>query len=83
MLAQRGIEASYKTVRCWTLKFGRAFAQNLRRRRPRPTGRWLCSAITRSRRRGRRQIFVMQAAQNRSGAHPEGLADPMAGEWCR
>ena len=22
MLAQRGIEASYETVRCWTLKFG-------------------------------------------------------------
>jgi transposase-like protein len=40
MLAQRGIEASYETVRCWTLKFGRAFAQNLRRCRPRPTGRW-------------------------------------------
>ncbi len=40
MLAQRGIEASHETVRCWTLKFGRAFAQNLRRCRPRPTGRW-------------------------------------------
>ena len=37
MLAQRGIEASYETIRCWTLKFGRAFAQNLRRCRPRPT----------------------------------------------
>ena len=22
MLAQRGIEASYETIRCWTLKFG-------------------------------------------------------------
>jgi len=40
MLAQRGIEASYETVRCWTLKFGRAFARNLRRSRPKPTGRW-------------------------------------------
>ena len=40
MLAQRGIEASYETIRCWTLKFGRAFAQNLRRCRLRPTGRW-------------------------------------------
>jgi transposase-like protein len=40
MLAQRGIDASYETVRCWTLKFGRLFAQNLRRSRSKPTGRW-------------------------------------------
>ena len=40
MLAQRGIEVSYETVRCWALKFGQAFAQNLRRSRPKPTGRW-------------------------------------------
>jgi hypothetical protein len=39
----------------------------------------LYSAITRSRRRGRQPIFVMQAAQHRSGAHSEALADPMAG----
>ena len=44
---------------------------------------WLCSAITRSRQRGRRQIFVMRAARHRSDAHPEGLADPTAGQWCR
>ena len=30
MLAQRGIEESYETIRCCTLKFGRAFAQNPR-----------------------------------------------------
>ena len=40
MLAQRGIEVSYETVRCWNLKFGREFARNLRRSRPKPTGRW-------------------------------------------
>ena len=40
LLAQRGIEVSYETIRCWTLKFGRLFAQNLRRTRSRPTGRW-------------------------------------------
>ena len=40
MLTQRGIEASYETVRCWTLNFGQAFARNLRRSRPKPTGRW-------------------------------------------
>jgi putative transposase len=40
LLAQRGIEVSYETVRCSTLKFSRLFAHNLRRTRPRPTGRW-------------------------------------------
>jgi transposase-like protein len=37
---RRGIEASYEMVRCWTRKFGRAFARNLRRFRPKPTGCW-------------------------------------------
>ena len=37
LLAQRGIEVSYETVRCWTRKFGQVFASNLRRaRRRRP-----------------------------------------------
>jgi len=28
-------------------------------------------------------MFVMQATQHRSGAHPEALADPTAGSWWR
>lgn len=40
LLAQRGVEVSYETIRCWTLKFGRQFAHNLRRSRPSPMGRW-------------------------------------------
>ena len=40
MLAERGIDVSYETVRCWTMKFGRSFAQNLRRRGTSPSGRW-------------------------------------------
>ena len=39
-LAERGIEVSYETVRRWIAKFGPAFARNLRRLRPRPTGKW-------------------------------------------
>jgi putative transposase len=27
LLAQRGIEVSYETIRCWTLKFGGLFAR--------------------------------------------------------
>ena len=34
LLAERGIQVSYETIRCWTRKFGRAFARNLRRSRP-------------------------------------------------
>ena len=46
MLAQRGIEVSRETVRCWVIKFGPLIAANLRRRRQPPTGRWhLASGI--------------------------------------
>ena len=40
LLAQRGIEVSYETIRCWTLKFGPIIAENLKRRRPPPSPRW-------------------------------------------
>ena len=40
LLAERGIETSYESVRRWVQKFGPAFARNLRRLRPRPTDRW-------------------------------------------
>src|SRR6267154_2065043 len=39
-LAERGLEASYETVRRWVLKFGPGFARRLRRSRPRPSDRW-------------------------------------------
>ena len=40
LLAQRGVEVSRETVRCWALKFGPLIAANLKRRRGPPTGRW-------------------------------------------
>ena len=40
LLAERGIETSYETVRRWVLKFGPTFARNLRRLRPKPTDTW-------------------------------------------
>jgi transposase-like protein len=40
LMAERGIEVSYETIRCWTRKFGRLFARNFRGTRPGPTGRW-------------------------------------------
>jgi putative transposase len=40
LLAERGLEVSYETVRRWVLKFGPVIARRLRRRRPRPSDRW-------------------------------------------
>src|SRR5918992_226080 len=40
LLAERGVETSYESIRRWVVKFGPLFARNLRRLRPRPTGRW-------------------------------------------
>src|SRR3954447_6611598 len=40
LLAERGLEVSYETVRRWVLKFGPGIARNLRRCRPRPSDRW-------------------------------------------
>ena len=40
MLAQRGIEVSYETIRCWTIKFGTQIAKNLKRTRMAPSSRW-------------------------------------------
>jgi putative transposase len=35
LLAQRGIDVSYETVRRWSVKFGLSFARKLRRSHPR------------------------------------------------
>ena len=40
LLAERGLDVSYESVRRWVLKFGPLFARELRRRRHRPTSRW-------------------------------------------
>src|ERR671917_2386532 len=40
LLAERGLEVSYETVRRWVLKFGPAIARRLRQGRARPTEHW-------------------------------------------
>lgn len=40
LLAERGIDISYETVRRWVLKFGTLFARRLRRLQPRPHSQW-------------------------------------------
>src|SRR5215469_13974916 len=40
LLAERGLDISCETVRCWVLKFGPVIARRLRRCRARPSNRW-------------------------------------------
>ena len=40
LLAERGVRVSYEAIRLWCLKFGPAFATELRRRRARATDKW-------------------------------------------
>jgi len=40
LLAERGLDVSYETVRRWVLKFGPGIARRLRRSRPSPSDRW-------------------------------------------
>ena len=40
LLAERGLDISYETVRRWVPKFGPTIARRLRRRRPRARDRW-------------------------------------------
>jgi putative transposase len=79
MLAQRGVEASYETIRCWTLKFGRVFAQNLRRSRPKPTSRWHLDEC----REDRRQADVALACRRRRGRSTRYAGSETAQYRCR
>jgi putative transposase len=40
LLAERGVVVTYETVRQWRRKFGQAYANTLRRQRPRPGDTW-------------------------------------------
>jgi len=40
LLAERGVVLTYETVRQWCRKFGQGYANQLRRRRPRPGDKW-------------------------------------------
>ena len=45
MLAARGIEVSYETVRECGLRFGRDFANTVKRRRTRPGDKWFLDEV--------------------------------------
>src|ERR1700751_5241917 len=48
LLAERGLDISYETVRCWVLKFGPVIARRLRQRRPRSSDRRHLNEMARS-----------------------------------
>ena len=62
MLAERGIDVSYETVRRWALKFGGIIARKLRRGRPRPDGRWHLDKVFVS--INGRQLYVWRAVDS-------------------
>ena len=39
-MAARGVDVSYETIRCWTIKFGPLIARRLKKRRPATSPRW-------------------------------------------
>nr|WP_312733038.1 IS6 family transposase [Brevundimonas sp.] len=59
LMAERGIEASRETVRCWVIKFGPLIAANLRRGRSSPSRRWhLDEAVVKI---GGRRMYLWRA----------------------
>ena len=59
MMLERGVVVSYETIRRWCAKFGQAYANQLRRRRPRPGDKWHVD-----------EVFIRINA--RAGAHAVG-----------
>ena len=62
LLARRGLDVSYETVRRWALKFGSAFARRLRRQRPRPSSRWHLDEIVV--RTGGKRMYLWRAVDD-------------------
>jgi len=62
LLAERGIDVSYETVRRWCSKFGPAYAQRLRKRREQPSKTWHIDEVFL--RIGGRQMFLWRLVDN-------------------
>ncbi len=80
LLAERGIDVSNETIRRWVLKFGRLYAQRLRRSRPTPDDQWYFDEIFISIREKRMYLwravdsegevldFLIQSKRNKAAA---------------
>ena len=45
ILAARGIVVSYETIREWSLRFGRAYANSVKMRRSKPGDKWFLDEV--------------------------------------
>ena len=69
ILAARGVVVSYETIRDWGLRFGRLFANVLKRRRPRPGDKWFLDEVFL--RIGGKQHYLWRAVdQDGHGSNP-------------
>ena len=59
LLAERGIDVSYETVRCWVERFGPQIAKRIRSARPKPTSMWHLDEMFAS--IGGRQMYLWRA----------------------
>ena len=70
LLAERGIDVSYETVRRWALKFGQAYARRLRTTRPRPDVRWHLDEVFAS--INGKRVVLWRAVDDRGGGARRG-----------
>ena len=59
LLAERGVDVTYETIRCWVDKFGLQIARQIRSARPKPTSRWHLDEMFVS--IGGRQMYLWRA----------------------
>ncbi|ANY83482.1 hypothetical protein BB934_35000 (plasmid) [Microvirga ossetica] len=48
ILAARGVVVSYETIREWSLRFGRTYANSFKRRQPQPGDKWFLDGVSRT-----------------------------------
>ena len=62
LLAARGIDVSYETIRVWTIKFGPLIARRLKRLRPAPSPRWHLDEVVCS--IGGKRVYLWRAVDD-------------------
>ena len=62
LTAARGIDVSYETIRCWTIKFGPQIARRLKKLRPSPSPRWHLDEVVCS--IGGKRMFLWRAVDD-------------------
>ena len=62
LMTARGIDVSYETIRCWTIKFGPQIARRLKKLRPSPSPRWHLDEVVCS--IGGKRMFLWRAVDD-------------------